>query len=86
MATVHHLALGPVSPTLSDAVAAFCDTLDTPGTRRAYTGTLRALLAHAGPLMPVATLGEPPAVATITAWQGNCITSQALKPARIERK
>src|SRR5204863_8946773 len=41
---------------------------DVAGTHRVYTGTLRALLAHQGPLTPVAALGEPPAVATITAW------------------
>jgi integrase len=68
VATVHHLAPGAAGPTLREAVTAFCDTLDVPGTQRVYTGTLHALLAHAGPLTPVTTLGEPPAVATITAW------------------
>ena len=68
MATIHHPAPGAAGPVLRDAVAAFCDTLAVPGTRRVYTATLRALLAHLGPLTPVATVGEPPAAATITAW------------------
>ncbi len=68
MATVHHLAPGAAGPTLREAATIFCDTLAAPGTRRVYTGTLRALLAHAGPLTPVAALAEPPVGATITAW------------------
>lgn len=68
MATVHRLQPRTAGPTLAEAAAAFCDTLDAWGTRRVYTGTLRSLLAELGPATAVASLSSPETAATITAW------------------
>jgi hypothetical protein len=38
VASVHQLQPRTAGPTLAEAVAAFCDTLDAWGTRRVYAG------------------------------------------------
>jgi integrase/recombinase XerC/integrase/recombinase XerD len=68
VATVHQLQARTAGPTLAEAAAAFCDTLDAWGTRRVYAGTLRALLAELGPAAPVVALSAPATAAAITAW------------------
>jgi len=68
VATLHRLQPRTAGPSLAEAVAAFCDTLEAWGTRRVYAGTLHGLLAELGPETPVASLTEPETAAVIAAW------------------
>ncbi|HEV8162989.1 MAG TPA: site-specific integrase, partial [Actinomycetota bacterium] len=71
MGTVYRLDPGPAgaaSPTLASATSAFLDSLESPGTRRAYGGTLRALADQLGAATPVAALAYPTAGEQIAAW------------------
>jgi site-specific recombinase XerD len=69
--TVHRLNSGPAnasSPTLAYAAAAFLDTLQAPGTRRAYMSTLRTLADQLGPATPLAALAHPTVGEQIASW------------------
>jgi integrase/recombinase XerC/integrase/recombinase XerD len=66
--TVQLLRPDATGPSLGQAVAAFCDTLDVRSTRRVYAGTLRALLDLFDSATPIASMAEPAAAAAITAW------------------
>src|SRR6266487_2906908 len=68
--TVHRLATGHAAggPTLAAATAAFLDTLQSPGTRRNYAATLRALADEVGPATLVTTLGHPASADQLAAW------------------
>ncbi len=70
MGTVHRLATGHAAgdPALAAAAAAFLDTLQSPGTRRNYAATLRALADEVGPATPVATLGHPASADQLAVW------------------
>ena len=68
MAIVHRLQTRASGPSLAEAIAAFCDTLEARGTRRVYAGTLHGLLAELGPETQIASLTEPEAAAAIAAW------------------
>jgi hypothetical protein len=65
---MHRLQTRTTGPSLAEAIAAFCDTLEARGTRRVYAGTLHGLLAELGPETPVASLTEPATGAAISAW------------------
>jgi hypothetical protein len=58
VASVHQLQPRAAGPTLAEAVAAFCDTLDAWGTRRVYAGWESA----------TGILDEPKTGAAVTAW------------------
>jgi integrase len=65
MGTIHKLSTGRESVTLGEAVSAYLATLshaETAGTRRVYSGPLRALVARFGESAPAAGL-DPAAVA-----------------------
>jgi integrase/recombinase XerC/integrase/recombinase XerD len=68
MGTVHRLDTSQAQPTLAAATAAFLDTLESPGTRRSYAGTMRALAGHLDPTTPLSTLAGPATAERIAAW------------------
>jgi integrase len=77
VATVHRLDLhttgtagtaSPAGPTLAQATAAFLDTLQAPGTRRAYAATLRALADQLAAQTPLAALEHATAGEQIAGW------------------
>jgi hypothetical protein len=55
-------------PTLARATTAFLDTLESPGTRRAYAATLRALVNHLRAATPLAAPTQRTASERIAGW------------------
>jgi hypothetical protein len=54
--------------TVHEAIAAYLDTLDSPGTRRNYAATLAALTHHLGDETAVDTLDTPAAAQYLASW------------------
>lgn len=68
MGSVSRLGPRRAGLTVGGAVAAFLDTLEDPGTRRNYAGTLRAWAARFGSDAPLVTLGDPDVAGAVAAW------------------
>jgi integrase len=68
MATVYQLRPNPAAPTLTLAIAAFLETVKSPGTWRAYAGTLRALASQLGASTTLDELDGPAAADRVADW------------------
>jgi integrase/recombinase XerC/integrase/recombinase XerD len=68
MATIHQLHGDSGTIKLQDAVDAFLAEIDSPGTRRSYVGTLRAMAAELGPDIAVGRLAAPDTSERVVGW------------------
>jgi integrase/recombinase XerC/integrase/recombinase XerD len=66
--TIHQLHPDSAEVTISTAVDCFLAEVHSPGTRRAYASTLRALIAEMGDTEPLAVLDGPAGARRLTEW------------------
>jgi hypothetical protein len=59
MGTIHQLRPNPGEVTLGNAIDAFLAEIHSPGTRRAYAGTLRAMAIELGEHNVIGILENP---------------------------